>query len=139
MNSQIIYFFLMIFLLYLQQWQWNLGSIAIFFAWMDLVLFVQKVPRFGIYVVMITDILYTFIQFAIVFLLIIVAFAFGFYALLQSRVSLLYSSKFRIIKILPELLQRNVFLYLCQKQCLCSQFDKFQNLFLCKYRYIGNI
>ncbi|XP_014772761.1 transient receptor potential cation channel subfamily A member 1 homolog [Octopus bimaculoides] len=73
--------------LYIEEWQWNLGSIGIFLAWIDLVLYVQKVPRFGIYVVMFTDILYTFIQFAVVFSLFIVAFAFGFFALLRQRIN----------------------------------------------------
>ncbi|GAB1607428.1 transient receptor potential cation channel subfamily A member 1 homolog [Argonauta hians] len=73
---------------YILEWQWNLGAIGIFFAWIDLILFVQKVPRFGIYVVMFNDILYTFVQFAIVFALFIVAFAFGFFALLRQRLDI---------------------------------------------------
>ncbi|XP_033741695.1 transient receptor potential cation channel subfamily A member 1 homolog [Pecten maximus] len=67
-------------------WQWSLGAIAIFLAWIDLVLFLQKFPRFGIYVVMFKDILNTFIQFFVVFFLFIVAFALGFYTVLQNQV-----------------------------------------------------
>ncbi|XP_041352044.1 transient receptor potential cation channel subfamily A member 1 homolog [Gigantopelta aegis] len=70
---------------YRYPWQWQVGAVAIFLAWMDLVLFIQKFPRFGIYVVMFTDILNTFMQFFIVFLLFIVAFALSFYTLLRNQ------------------------------------------------------
>ncbi|XP_035826279.1 transient receptor potential cation channel subfamily A member 1 homolog [Aplysia californica] len=67
-------------------WQWHLGAISVFLAWMDLVLFIQKFPQFGIYVVMFTDILRTFSQFFIVFFLFIIAFALAFYSLFQNQV-----------------------------------------------------
>ena len=31
-------------------WQWKLGAVSVFLAWMGLVLYIQKLPRFGIYV-----------------------------------------------------------------------------------------
>ncbi|KAL5009533.1 hypothetical protein ScPMuIL_011838 [Solemya velum] len=71
---------------YRQEWQWYMGSVAIFLSWIDLVLFIQKFPRFGIYVVMFKDILTTFLQFFIVFFLFIVAFSLGFFTLLQNQV-----------------------------------------------------
>ncbi|GFO37455.1 transient receptor potential cation channel subfamily a member 1-like protein [Plakobranchus ocellatus] len=70
---------------YRYEWQWHLGAVAVFLAWVDLVLFIQKFPRFGIYVVMFTDILFTFSQFFIVFFLFIIAFAMAFYALFQNQ------------------------------------------------------
>ena len=33
-------------------WQWEVGAIAVFLAWLELVLIIRKLPRFGIYVVM---------------------------------------------------------------------------------------
>ena len=75
------------FLSFLQRWQWNVGTVAIFLAWINLVLFAQKFPRFGIYVVMFKDILRTFFQFFLVFMLFIIAFALAFYCLLQNQVS----------------------------------------------------
>lgn len=72
----------------LQQWQWSLGAVAIFLCWINLVLFLQKFPRFGIYVVMFKDILNTFLQFAVVFFLFIVAFGLGFFTILQNQASL---------------------------------------------------
>lgn len=71
---------------YRYEWQWHLGAIAVFLAWIDLVLFIQKFPRFGIYVVMFTDILFTFSQFFVVFFLFVIAFAISFYALFQNQV-----------------------------------------------------
>ncbi|RUS76171.1 hypothetical protein EGW08_016083 [Elysia chlorotica] len=70
---------------YRYDWQWHLGAVAVFLAWVDLVLFIQKFPRFGIYVVMFTDILFTFSQFFIVFFLFIIAFALAFHALFQNQ------------------------------------------------------
>ncbi|RUS77619.1 hypothetical protein EGW08_014619 [Elysia chlorotica] len=70
---------------YRYEWQWHLGAIAVFLAWIDLVLFIQKFPRFGIYVVMFTDILFTFSQFFVVFFLFVIAFAVSFYALFQNQ------------------------------------------------------
>jgi transient receptor potential cation channel subfamily A protein 1 len=69
-----------------QDWQWQLAAVAIFLAWIDLVLFIRKFPMFGIYVVMFTDICYTFVQFFPVFCLFIVAFALAFYVLLANQV-----------------------------------------------------
>ena len=70
-----------------QRWQWNVGVVAIFLCWINLVLFIQKFPRFGIYVVMFKDIMKTFFQFFLVFVLFIVAFALAFYTLLKNQVS----------------------------------------------------
>ncbi|XP_013406001.1 transient receptor potential cation channel subfamily A member 1 homolog isoform X2 [Lingula anatina] len=66
-------------------WQWNVGAIALFLAWIELLLFIRKLPRFGIYVVMFTDILWTFCQFFLVFVLFIVAFGLTFHVLLKNQ------------------------------------------------------
>ncbi|XP_052238604.1 transient receptor potential cation channel subfamily A member 1 homolog [Dreissena polymorpha] len=70
---------------YRYDWQWNLGAIAIVTAWLGLVMFIQKFAYIGIYVVMFTSILQTFFRFFIVFLLFIIAFGLGFYALIQNQ------------------------------------------------------
>ncbi|XP_074658298.1 transient receptor potential cation channel subfamily A member 1 homolog isoform X1 [Tubulanus polymorphus] len=70
-----------------EAWQWQVGAASIFLAWIDLVLFIRKVPRFGIYVVMFTDVFRTFLRFFVVFVLFILAFAFAFYMLLQNQVT----------------------------------------------------
>ena len=63
-------------------YQQSVGAYAIFFAWINLVLFIRKIPKFGIYIVMFGFVTRTFIQFFLVFVLLIIAFAFGFYILL---------------------------------------------------------
>ena len=72
--------------LLLQEWQWHFGTIAIFLCWLEFVLFIQKFPMFGIYVVMFKNILNTFFKFFIVFLIFIIAFGMGFFCLLQNQV-----------------------------------------------------
>ncbi|XP_033635280.1 transient receptor potential cation channel subfamily A member 1 homolog isoform X2 [Asterias rubens] len=66
-------------------WQWQCGAVAVFLAWINLILFLRKFPQFGIYIVMFTDVLKTFLQFAIVFFLFIIAFGLAFYALLMNQ------------------------------------------------------
>jgi len=53
---------------------------------MELILIIRKLPRFGIYVVMFTHILATFMQFFIVFFLFLIGFAISFYMLLSNQV-----------------------------------------------------
>lgn len=60
-------------------WQWELGAIAVFFAWIDLVIFVRKLPVTGIYVVMFMNIFYILLKLAFLAVLLILAFAFSFY------------------------------------------------------------
>jgi transient receptor potential cation channel subfamily A member 1 len=68
-----------------EPWQWEVGALSIFMSWMNLVLFLRKVPTFGIFVVMFTDVLKTFLSFFVVFAFFLLAFAFGFYALLENH------------------------------------------------------
>ncbi|XP_046346459.2 transient receptor potential cation channel subfamily A member 1 homolog isoform X2 [Haliotis rufescens] len=50
-------------------------------------LFIQKFPMFGIYVVMLSEVLLTVIQVFVVFFLFIVAFSLGFYTVFQNQVA----------------------------------------------------
>ncbi|CAF3449980.1 unnamed protein product [Rotaria sp. Silwood1] len=65
--------------------QWQLGALGVFLTWFALVLFMKKFPSFGIYVVMLTDILHTFSRFFLVFFLFIIGFALAFHMLLQNH------------------------------------------------------
>uniref|UniRef100_A0A1I8J8D5 ANK_REP_REGION domain-containing protein n=1 Tax=Macrostomum lignano TaxID=282301 RepID=A0A1I8J8D5_9PLAT len=67
-------------------WQWNTGTFGILTSWINLVLFIRKVPRFGIYVVMFTEVLQTFFKFFVVLLLFIIAFGLTFYLILANQV-----------------------------------------------------
>ena len=65
---------------------------------MALVLFIRKFPKLGIYVVMFTSILYTFLKFFVIYVLFLVAFALSFYTLLhdpQVRLNLLCCKSLR--------------------------------------------
>ena len=63
----------------------KIGSICVTLSWLNLLSNVRKLPFLGIYVVMFTDVLQTFLKFSIIVALFIVAFAFGFYALLAEQ------------------------------------------------------
>ena len=62
-----------------QNWQWELGILAVFLAWINLVLFVQKFPVIGIYIVMFLKICKTFLWTVLLSLLLIVSFGLAFY------------------------------------------------------------
>ena len=68
-------------------WQWQLGAIGVFLAWINLILFVKRVPLLGIYVLMFNSILYTFVKFAMIAILFVVAFCIAFYMILYKAVS----------------------------------------------------
>ncbi|XP_048240280.1 transient receptor potential cation channel subfamily A member 1 homolog [Haliotis rufescens] len=68
-------------------WQWSLGAVSVFLAWMVLALFMQKYPMFGIFIVMFTEVFVTVIQVFVVFFLFIVAFSLGFYTLFQNQIA----------------------------------------------------
>ncbi|KAG1661213.1 Transient receptor potential cation channel subfamily A member 1 [Nymphon striatum] len=71
-----------------EPWQWEIGAVAVFLAWADLVMIMRKFPFLGIYVVMFTDILKTFSRFFIIFFLFVIAFALGFHLLLHKSVNI---------------------------------------------------
>nr|XP_039253299.1 transient receptor potential cation channel subfamily A member 1 homolog [Styela clava] len=73
----------------LEGWQWQLGSITIFLSWMELLLFVENIPKFklGIYVIMFTNILKTFLKFSIVLFVFVCAFGFSFHVLFQNQIA----------------------------------------------------
>ena len=68
-----------------EPWQWECGAVAVWLAWMVLLLFIQKVPIFGIYILMFVTVIKTFFPFLFVFGLFIAAFSFSFYMLLQNQ------------------------------------------------------
>ena len=70
-------------------WQWQLGAIAVFLAWINLILFLKRVPLLGIYVLMFNSILYTFLKFALIAALFVAAFGFAFYMILYKAVSIM--------------------------------------------------
>lgn len=61
------------------KWQWQVGIIAVFLGWISLIIFIQKFPLTGIYVLMFLSILYTYMKAVILFVLLVIAFSLTFY------------------------------------------------------------
>ena len=68
-------------------WQWQVGAVSVTMSWLNLLSNVRKFPFLGIYVVMFSDVLQTFLRFSIVCTLFVIAFSLGFYALFVEQVS----------------------------------------------------
>ena len=70
------------------QWYFwmNKALISVTLSWLNLLSNVRKFPFLGIYVVMFTDVLQTFLKFSIICALFIIAFALGFYAVFAEQV-----------------------------------------------------
>ena len=61
------------------EWQWQIGVVAVFLGWIDLIVFISKFPLTGIYVLMFVKILYTFLGMLILSILLVLAFGLTFY------------------------------------------------------------
>ena len=61
------------------RWQWQIGVIAVFLAWTDFIIFVQKLPGVGIYVGMLVDILWIFIKTIPLTIMLVIAFGLGLF------------------------------------------------------------
>ena len=68
-------------------WQWQLGALGVFLAWINLILFLKRMPLLGIYVLMLNTILHTFLKFALIAFLFVVAFGIAFNMILYKAVS----------------------------------------------------
>ncbi|XP_076441440.1 transient receptor potential cation channel subfamily A member 1-like [Babylonia areolata] len=68
---------------YSLHWQWEAGALAVFLAWFNFLVMLQRFDFFGIYVVMFLEILRTLVQALSVFSVLIVAFGLAFYILLH--------------------------------------------------------
>ena len=63
-------------------WQWQIGVVAVFLGWIVLITFLRKWPVTGVYVLMFSNILRSFLKIAFLALLLVIAFALAFYMLL---------------------------------------------------------
>ena len=75
----------------LEDFQWEFGALAVFLAWIDLVLHLKKLPLTAIPINMLQSIVITFLKLMYLPLILIVAFALPFY-MLFSRVSVLLAT-----------------------------------------------
>ncbi|XP_066577107.1 transient receptor potential cation channel subfamily A member 1b [Amia ocellicauda] len=64
---------------------WQAGAIAVYFSWVNFLLYLQRFERFGIYVVMFREILRTLLCIILLFFFLILAFALSFYALMVDQ------------------------------------------------------
>ena len=60
-------------------WQWQIGALSVFLAWITLIVFISKFPLVGLYVLMFVKIFYTFLKVVILSILLVIAFALTFY------------------------------------------------------------
>ena len=60
-------------------WQWQFGILAVFLGWINLLLFFQKFPGIGIYIIMFLKICTTFLRTVVLLLLLLTAFGLAFY------------------------------------------------------------
>ncbi|XP_006823610.1 transient receptor potential cation channel subfamily A member 1-like [Saccoglossus kowalevskii] len=63
----------------------NAGAIAIFFSWICLILCLQSLPVFGIYVILIKNHVWTIVKVCPIFMLPLFAFGFAFYTMLSAQ------------------------------------------------------
>ncbi|KAL7851688.1 hypothetical protein AOLI_G00220440 [Acnodon oligacanthus] len=63
-------------------WHWQAGALAALISWFNLLLYLQRFERFGIYVVMFREICRTLLSIIVLFAYLILAFALAFYALM---------------------------------------------------------
>uniref|UniRef100_A0A8B9LR99 Transient receptor potential cation channel subfamily A member 1 n=1 Tax=Astyanax mexicanus TaxID=7994 RepID=A0A8B9LR99_ASTMX len=64
-------------------WHWQAGALAGLISWINLLLYLQRFERFGIYVVMFREICRTLLSIIVLFIYLILAFALAFYALMR--------------------------------------------------------
>ena len=69
---------------------WQFGALAVFLAWIDLVLYLKKLPLTAIPINMLQSIIWTFLKLIYLPFILIIAFALPFY-MLFSRVSSCYN------------------------------------------------
>ena len=71
----------------LRGFAWQFGALAVFLAWIDLVLYLKKLPLTGIFINMLQSVVVTFLRLIYLPAILIIAFAIPFY-MLFSRVSI---------------------------------------------------
>lgn len=68
------------------EWQQAFGSLAILGSWLNLLMFIRQMPKYGLYVLMFTHVLTTFMEFVVVLFIFICAFSFTFIMLLGNKI-----------------------------------------------------
>lgn len=66
-------------------WAWQLSAVTITLAWINLLSYMRQMPLIGHYIIVLSDIIYTFLQFIFILLVFLIAFTFGFQVLLYGK------------------------------------------------------
>ena len=66
-------------------WAWQMSAATITLAWINLLVYMRQMPLFGNYIIILNDIIYTFIQFVVIFVIFIISFTFGFQVLVYTE------------------------------------------------------
>lgn len=64
--------------------QWQVGVLAVFLGWINMITFIKLVPRLGVYVLMFLNVIYSFLKMLILGFLLLVAFGLAFYMLFRN-------------------------------------------------------
>ena len=62
-----------------RNWQWQVGILAVFLSWIDLMIFMRQLPGVGIYIVMFINIFKIFLKLIFLCILLLVAFGLALY------------------------------------------------------------
>ena len=68
-------------------WQWQIGALCVFMAWINVILIVRMVPVIGVYVMMFQEIVKNFLKVAVLAFFLVLSFAFPFYMLFHDPIN----------------------------------------------------
>ncbi|XP_059173558.1 transient receptor potential cation channel subfamily A member 1-like [Physella acuta] len=74
--------------------QWECGAIAVFLAWFNCLVQIQRFDYVGIYIIMFLAIMKTLMQVFLIFVILVTAFGLAFYVLMQEEPSKAHSTPF---------------------------------------------
>ena len=69
-------------------WQWQIGAFALFMAYINLLLILKRMPKLGVPITMLFNIVVTFMKLIYLPVLLVLAFAIPFYMVFVKKVSL---------------------------------------------------
>ena len=62
-----------------QNWQWQLGVVVVFLAWINFIIFLSRFPLIGVYVIMFFNFLWTLLKVSVLAFFVLIAFGLVFY------------------------------------------------------------
>ena len=61
--------------------QWQVGVLAVFLGWINMISYIKMIPRLGVYVLMFQSVIYSFLKITLLGIFLIIAFGLTFYML----------------------------------------------------------